>query len=202
MNPLCGRSLHLATEKPLAIVKKLWTGELPCGRLRKTQNEFLSRWAITSRFNNLDNVKANPSRQPTQPTDYFEKSLRIIDKPVMQCSPRENSSAQAWMTTSLPRSVGTFFRLPPRLLDACIPGVEAVGRQRDRLFAQNRRGLRSRESSERGRPGAGPGRARYDCPSTKGGASAPFLRRQTDHCALVPHPIHKRPQLSRPRRMP
>lgn len=41
VNSLCGRLLHLATEKLLAIVQKLWTMELPCGSLRKTKNKFI-----------------------------------------------------------------------------------------------------------------------------------------------------------------
>ena len=39
VNSLCGRSWRVATEKRFALVQKLWTIRLPCGRLRKTQNE-------------------------------------------------------------------------------------------------------------------------------------------------------------------
>lgn len=39
VNSLCGRSWRVATAKPLALVQKLWTLRLPCGRLRKTVKE-------------------------------------------------------------------------------------------------------------------------------------------------------------------
>jgi hypothetical protein len=42
VNPLCGRLLRAATKKHFALVQKLWTIRLPCGRLRKTENEFIS----------------------------------------------------------------------------------------------------------------------------------------------------------------
>ena len=40
MNPLWGRTLHIATEKHYRRVNKLWTMRLPCGRLRKMWREF------------------------------------------------------------------------------------------------------------------------------------------------------------------
>jgi hypothetical protein len=40
MNPLWGRTLHIATEKHYTSVNKLWTMRLPCGRLRKMWKEF------------------------------------------------------------------------------------------------------------------------------------------------------------------
>jgi hypothetical protein len=36
LHSLCGRLLRVATEKHFVLVQKLWTIELPCGRLRKT----------------------------------------------------------------------------------------------------------------------------------------------------------------------
>jgi hypothetical protein len=39
LNPLSDRMLRPATEKPSALVQKLWTIGLPCGTLRKTKNE-------------------------------------------------------------------------------------------------------------------------------------------------------------------
>jgi hypothetical protein len=39
LNPLSGRMFRPATEKHFALVKKLWTMELPCGRLRKSANK-------------------------------------------------------------------------------------------------------------------------------------------------------------------
>jgi len=39
LNPLWGRMLRPATRKHFALVQKLWTVKLPCGRLRKTKHE-------------------------------------------------------------------------------------------------------------------------------------------------------------------
>ena len=40
LNPLWGRMLRPAIEKRLGFVQKLWTMRLPCGRLRKSAEEF------------------------------------------------------------------------------------------------------------------------------------------------------------------
>src|SRR5271170_3461370 len=39
LNPLSARMFRTATEKPLALVQKLWTTRLPCGSLRKSADE-------------------------------------------------------------------------------------------------------------------------------------------------------------------
>jgi hypothetical protein len=39
LNPLSSRMFRLATEKHFALVKKLWTIGLPCGRLRKSPDK-------------------------------------------------------------------------------------------------------------------------------------------------------------------
>jgi hypothetical protein len=43
MNPLCGRTLRLATENRFALVQKLWRMSLPCGSLRKLARELRPR---------------------------------------------------------------------------------------------------------------------------------------------------------------
>ena len=40
LNPLWGRMSRRAIKKTAAVVKKLWRMRLPCGRMRKTKNEF------------------------------------------------------------------------------------------------------------------------------------------------------------------
>lgn len=39
VNSLCGRSWRVATAKRFALVQKLWTMKLPCGRLRKNKHK-------------------------------------------------------------------------------------------------------------------------------------------------------------------
>jgi len=41
LNPLSARLLRPATQKTCAVVQNLWRMRLPCGRLRKTKNEYL-----------------------------------------------------------------------------------------------------------------------------------------------------------------
>ena len=49
LHPLSATSLRLATQKTPALVQKLWTLPLPCGRPRKTKNEhFTAHPARTS----------------------------------------------------------------------------------------------------------------------------------------------------------
>jgi hypothetical protein len=66
VNPLCGRLFRAATEKPFALVQKLWTMRLPCGKLRKTENEFYFDSGGHNKINNLYDVKQIPpmSLQP------------------------------------------------------------------------------------------------------------------------------------------
>ncbi len=40
VNPLSAELLRPATQKSCALVQKLWTMRLPCGRPRKTKNEY------------------------------------------------------------------------------------------------------------------------------------------------------------------
>jgi hypothetical protein len=40
LNPLCPRMLRRATEKHFPLVRNLWTTRLPCGKLRKSAEEF------------------------------------------------------------------------------------------------------------------------------------------------------------------
>ena len=57
VNPLCSRLLRAATEKHFALVQKLWTMRLPCGRLRKNAENCEGEICRSLQFNNLDVVK-------------------------------------------------------------------------------------------------------------------------------------------------
>jgi hypothetical protein len=57
LNPLSARMSRPATQKPFAIVQKLWTVRLPCGKLRKSAQESRQQKCVPKPFNNLDAVK-------------------------------------------------------------------------------------------------------------------------------------------------
>jgi len=57
LNQLSPTLLRLATQKSCVVVQKLWRMRLPCGRPRKTKNQFSRRIHCARAFNNLDAVE-------------------------------------------------------------------------------------------------------------------------------------------------
>jgi hypothetical protein len=68
LNPLSVSLLRPATQKTSPLVQKLWTLRLPCGRPRKTKNEFSDAHPSARPFNNLDGVKNSRMQRRPQGT--------------------------------------------------------------------------------------------------------------------------------------